>query len=497
MAITFTPPTTPSAPAQHHAAAASGNAAITQQAIAALMATLSGSTEYERILLKAAAGAGKSYALQRMVATALTHGNCTRVGITAFANKQLYPLARQLGETLGRERVCLHVSADRADQIDDALAASATVVHSTSEVPADALVVISTTHMFEATGRLHLGRIGPAANGERLFDVLLIDEAWQLPLHRYRIVERLAPVVVGVGDVGQLPPLDPGQNPWRGDRGYNPYRAWPTAYPDSPTTWAGELPAVWRPTAEQRELWHAFYADWERLDCVAAPGDRRIELGARLIGDAADVWQQVATGVPTLVEMAGLDEPEAADIDPPLLAVVENWLDQLLAVGFTLHHTRYDNAGDPTGVDVSDGRTAGSDVRIAILATRNQAVDDAQAIADRLTERHHLPEGVIVASTVDSWQGQTNAITVAIHPLSGASQLDDFNSAFGRLAVTCTRATHGLLLVSRAGLDGLLSAAPARPGTPLGEPGTRQLPRQTHGRILAAFARSGVGLARA
>lgn len=109
-------------------------------------------------------------------------------------------------------------------------------------------------------------------------------------------------------------------------------------------------------------------------------------------------------------------------------------------------------------------------------------------VAD-LTKKHDLPEGVIVASTVDSWQGQTNAITVAIHPLSGASALDEFNSAFGRLAVTCTRATHGLLLLSRAGLDDLLAVAPARPGTPLGEPGTRQLPRQTHQRILAAFAR--------
>lgn len=490
MAITFTPPSTPPATARHHAAAAAGNSAITQQAIDALMATLSGGAEYERILLKAAAGAGKSYALQRMVTTALTHDSCARVGITAFANKQLFPLARQLGGTLGRDQVCLHVSADHAEQIDEALAASATVVHSYHDVPPEAQVIISTTHMFEGTQKYHLTRIGPAANGEQLFDVLLIDEAWQLPLHRYRKVERLAPVVVGVGDVGQLPPLDPGQNPWRGDRSYNPYRAWPTTYPDSPTTWAGELPAVWRPTAAQRDLWHAFYADWEHLDCVAAPGDRRIELGGALTGDAADIWQQVATGTPTLVEIAGLGEPEAPDIDPPLLAAVEDWLDQLLAAGFTLHHTRYDDAGNPTGIESADGRTAGGDARIAILATRNQAVDDAQAMADRLTERHQLPEGVIVASTVDSWQGQTNAITVAIHPLSGASQLDDFNSAFGRLAVTCTRATHGLLLVSRAGLDDLLSAAPARPGTPLGEPGTRQLPRQTHGRILAAFARS-------
>ena len=126
---------------------------------------------------------------------------------------------------------------------------------------------------------------------------------------------------------------------------------------------------------------------------------------------------------------------------------------------------------------------------IAVLATRNQAVDDATDMVERLIEKHDLPDGVLAASTVDSWQGQTNALTVAFHPLSGASRLDEFNSAFGRLAVTCTRATHGLLMVSRAGLTELLADAPARPGTPLGEPGTRQLPRQTHQRILETFAR--------
>ena len=100
-----------------------------------------------------------------------------------------------------------------------------------------------------------------------------------------------------------------------------------------------------------------------------------------------------------------------------------------------------------------------------------------------------MGERDLVSSTVDSYQGQTNGITIAVHPLSGAAQLDEFNSAFGRLAVTCTRARHGLLVVARPGLDQLLGDAPARPGTPFGEPGNRQLPRQTHQRILDTFAR--------
>jgi hypothetical protein len=129
------------------------------------------------------------------------------------------------------------------------------------------------------------------------------------------------------------------------------------------------------------------------------------------------------------------------------------------------------------------------DPLIVVLASRNAAVDDAHTLAERLTEKYELPEGVVTASTVDRWQGQTNRITIGIHPLSGADELDNFNSAFGRLAVTCTRATHGLLIVTRAGIDSLLADAPARPGTPLGEPGVRTLPRQTHQRILGAFAR--------
>jgi hypothetical protein len=124
-----------------------------------------------------------------------------------------------------------------------------------------------------------------------------------------------------------------------------------------------------------------------------------------------------------------------------------------------------------------------------VLASRNAAVDDAHELVDRLAGTDGLPEGVIAASTVDKWQGQTNRMTVGIHPLSGADELDDFNSAFGRLAVTCTRATHGLLLVTRAGIEDLLADAPPRQGTSRRQPGMRTLPRQTHLRILGAFPR--------
>lgn len=490
MALIISPPREGYSSSAHHATAAVRNLDVATQAIGALQSALDGTDDVQRILLKAAAGAGKSFALRKMVVEALDHPSCSRVGITAFTNKQVIHLAADLGQRLGKEKVCLRVSKDRAGDVPDNVHQEATVAFADKDVPPEAEVLLATTHMMQFGASRLRDATGPATNGSSLFDVLFVDEAWMLAEHRYARIRYLAPLIVGVGDVGQLPPLDSSRNPWRGDPGHNPYRAWPTRYDRDDKTWARQLPAVWRPTAEQLPLWRAFYGDWADLTCVAAPGDRRIEVSG-LEGDSALLWDQVGSGVPTIVEVDGLVESEAPDIDRPLLGVVEAYLDDLLSAEVVVRRTRYDAHGLPE--EVAEGRPDGAEEPvIAVLATRNAAVDDAHDMVDRLSRKHGLPDRWMVASTVDSWQGQTNTLTVALHPLSGASGLDTFNSAFGRLAVTCTRATHGLVLFARGGLDELLATAPVLSGTPLGEPGSRELPRQTHQRILSTFARCAV-----
>ncbi|AHH20239.1 hypothetical protein NONO_c54590 [Nocardia nova SH22a] len=477
----------------HHARAAAGNAAVADEAAGVLRDALSGTEDVARILIKAAAGAGKSFVLARLVADAVEHPRCTRVAIVAFTNKQIHPLAKSIGRSLGKDRVCLFVSKERVADVPEDSAAHATVATKTADIPAQCVVVISTSHKLGAMGEANRLRehLGPSRHEDFVFDALFVDEAWQLPHHLFDKVAKFAPITVGVGDVGQLPPLEVGTNPWRGDPGYNPYRAWPTDFDGDERTWSVELPAVWRPAAGHLDLWRAFYPEWGELDCVAAPGDRRLVVGPGMPDPVARIWEQVGTGVPTLLEIDGLPDPEAADVDLPLMQAVESLLDALLCAGFSLEHAEYDGTGTPTGrVLTSRPGDHGGDPLITILATRNQAVDDATDVVERLRAGYSLDDTDIVASTVDSWQGQTNGITIAIHPLNSAVALDEFNSAFGRLAVTCTRATHGLLMVTRPGLGVLLGESPARPGTPFGEPGNRQLPRQTHQRILETFARA-------
>lgn len=475
----------------HHGAAAARNAAVSEDARRELVDVLSGVSPSDRIFLKAAAGAGKSYALTKLVAEAEAHPACRQIAVVAFTNKQVHPLALNLGRDLGADRVCLLSASDRLPDIPPEVSAAATVVTSASQIPATTRVVVGTCSRLGVPGERSrlLNQLGAGANGSRPFDVLFLDEAWQIPNYLFDQVAGLAPKWVAVGDVGQLPPLEVGENPWRGDSAYNPYRAWPTEWEGDARTWAKELPSVWRPAAGHLALWRAFYPEWERLDCVAAPDDRSLDFTSMSEG-VDEIWRQVGTGIPTLLEVEGLPEPEAADVDLPLMEFVEALLDEFFASDVGLLTAKFDDDGALLGkICVRSPGDIGSDPIVAILATRNQAVDDAADVVERLREKHHLTEHDLVSSTVDSYQGRTNLITVAVHPLNGAAELDSFNSAFGRLAVTCTRATHGLLMVARPGLDDLLQEAPARPGTPFGEPGNRQLPRQTHQRILATFAR--------
>lgn len=491
MTVTFTPPLAPIVEAHHHARAVSENEATAKFAKGQLLDALNSTSDTQRILLKAAAGAGKSFLLRGLVQDAITQPQCRRVAVTAFQNRQLWPLAASLGDEIGKQHVYLWASKRVFKDVPDWVKDAATVVDSFSAIPQDAPVVITTTHMLGLT-RSHVEKhFEPAFHDDYRFDVLFVDEAWQLPHHLFDKITYTAPIHVGVGDVGQLPPLEIAENPWRGDPGFNPYRAWPTAYEgDDTRTWSTELPAVWRPTGEQLGLWRAFYPEWSSLNCVAAPGDRSIELDDKMPEPARSVWKSVATGVPTLLEVDGLPDPEAADVDLPLVEFVERLVDDLFAHGFTLSAQVYNSDGAPSGKTHVDRPGAEpANPLVAILATRNQAVDDATDAVTRLADKYALTDSDLVTSTVDSWQGQTNGITIAIHPLTAASELDEFNSAFGRLAVTCTRATHGLLIVSRLGLDKLLQEAPALPGTSFGEPGNRHLPRQTHQRILASFAR--------
>ncbi|MGO3555886.1 MAG: AAA family ATPase, partial [Microbacterium gubbeenense] len=204
--------------AVHHEDAASLNDRVADEASAELADMLSGASPMQRMLLKAAAGAGKSYALKRLVVESTQHSHGQRIAITAFTNKQVRPLAIDLAETLGRDSVAVLASKKAFTEMPGEVLDAATVADSTQHLPTDVKVVIATVSRFGAPGEFNRLRdhLGAGANGSSPFDVLFVDEAWQIAHHLFDKVTKLAPLWAGVGDVGQLPPLEIGANPWRG-----------------------------------------------------------------------------------------------------------------------------------------------------------------------------------------------------------------------------------------------------------------------------------------
>ena len=88
-----------------------------------------------------------------------------------------------------------------------------------------------------------------------------------------------------------------------------------------------------------------------------------------------------------MLEVGGLPEPEAADIDQPLLAALEDATAASSRGGFTTVERTYDLAGDPADELRVDSRQPHGDPLVVVLATRNQAVEDAAAVVERLNRR--------------------------------------------------------------------------------------------------------------
>ena len=184
MIVNFTPPAVTLGDALHHSAAAAGNISIADQAILQLRDALSGSSDIQTLLLKAAAGAGKSYVLRKMVADAIKHPNCVRVLVVAFTNKQVWALADALGSELGRDKVFLYSSKSKFSDAN-ASVTRATVVDSAKSIPSDVPVVLTTSHLSGSLSvrGIYKNSFSASHHADYPFDVMFIDEAWQLPHH--------------------------------------------------------------------------------------------------------------------------------------------------------------------------------------------------------------------------------------------------------------------------------------------------------------------------
>lgn len=282
------------------------------------------------------------------------------------------------------------------------------------------------------------------------FDVLFVDEAWQLAWADFMLLGQVAGRFVLIGDPGQIPPvvtIDTGR--------------WETS-PRAPHHPAPEhilrhaprdllkldLPATRRLPADTVDYIGPFY-DFP-FTALAQPGERLIRLhgssrdGIDAAIDKLASGSVVALTLPTPPEGPPLeDDVEIADL---AAKVAERLLDRRAEV---VLGEQLDSLGPS---------------EIGLCATHR--IMNA-AMQQHLPARLRKHVGV---DTPERWQGlERNAMVIA-HPLSGVTDPSDFDLETGRLCVMASRHRAGLVIVTRDHISATLDSHLPVAEQPVGRP---------------------------
>jgi len=384
-------------------------------------------------LVKAPPGSGKTSLLIDTVVHAYQAG--LRIAIAGQTNSQVDDICLRLARNYP------NVPAVRfAGTGHEPVPLGATIRWATrsEELPHSRCVVVATSAKW---GLVSIGQP---------FDVLFIDEAWQLSWADFMLLGQVSERFVMIGDPGQISPVvSINVSRWETSP-RPPHIAAPQVILDDhglhPQKWT--LPASRRLPPDAVRLVKRFY-DFD-FGSYARDGERAVlcDRGGRTSADQAldllRVGSVTAVTIPT------------DDSGPPLER--DEQLAELAAVIVRQLMTR------STRVRIGTDTLPIKPEHIGIVAT-HRIMNTSLELA--------LPgecRGRVRVDTPERWQGLERLIMIVIHPLSGVLRPSPFDLATGRLCVMASRHVGGMIVLSRDHLrDTLRNCIPAAE-QPVGRP---------------------------
>lgn len=379
-------------------------------------------------------GAGKTGLVERVAAFAAVIAGET-VGVATTTRAQAQELVVRLSTW---ESVHATWWAPRSRRT--ATASDIAVVSRPDEFPIDHGVVVATAAKWARAPRsMH-------------FDLLVVDEAWQMPFGQFAPLISLADRFLLVGDPGQIAPVvQVNVSRWADDPA-GPQRPAPDVLRARGVPGLVEvaLPATRRlPADTARIVSDAFYptmpfgslAPDRTLRSASWPGQ-----GSLAVTEVSD--QQVGIYDPDLISQAAA-----------------------IVVGVIEDGTIED------GVGVRKVKPA--DVGV-VCSYVHQVPQMRSALGTSL-------RGVLV-ETANRWQGLERDVIVGVHPLSGQPAPSEFAMDGGRICVMCSRHKTACLLIGRPGLELAASAGSGAAERTFGD-SAAAAGWQAHARLLEAVRR--------
>ncbi|MBP6832913.1 MAG: ATP-binding protein [Deltaproteobacteria bacterium] len=375
------------------------------------------------LVLKAPPGSGKTFVTTRAVALAMHRKR--RVAVAAQTNAQADDFCRRMAAEFPRIPVHRWASAQRgALQLGD----SVTWITRTADLPAGPCVVVATSAKWAVAD----------LDAHDPFDVLFIDEAWQMCWADFMLLGTVAPRFVLVGDPGQIAPVVPiDVSRWQTSR-RPPHVPAPEVILRDRTLPVRviELPVSTRLPHDTCAMVQSFY-DFA-FESWSAPGERRVLLPpAATAHPVDDALALLTTGSVALMTLAtppgGPPMEEDVALAQAAAEVVRRLLDR------------------QARVVTEDGETALRPEDIGVSATH-------RVMNTRITDALGALAPKVRVDTPERWQGLERKVMVAVHPMSGVTQPTPFDLSTGRLCVMASRHSVGLVLVSRDHVGDTLDA---------------------------------------
>lgn len=363
-------------------------------------------------VVKAPPGSGKTLLLCELVTRLLE--SSARVAVATQTNTQANDLCIRLAAD-GHAPYRFVASGGTAAGMPSAV----TVISERAEVPHGSSVVVATTKKW--------GSIGI----DQRFDVLLVDEAWQMPWATFMPLGRVAGRFVLIGDPGQIPPtVTVDTSRWETSP-FAPHRAAPEVVlglSDVQTLQAA-LPASRRLPHDTVELLQPFY-DFS-FGAWARPEDRMVSMKRRGRGKLDAALDLLGSGSMMAITLPTADF--VPEVDDEIVGLTVNAVARLLS-----------RVAEVRIADQPDGpqRT---------IARQHIGISSARRSTNEALARRLQATGLsdVRVDTPERWQGLQCDIMLVVHPLSGVLSPTAFDLATGRLCVMASRHRGGLIIVSR------------------------------------------------
>lgn len=368
------------------------------------------------VVLRSPPGAGKTGVAQRLAlqSARLLDQRCMVVTQT---NEQAFDVARRLSSN--PENFPVHFFAKKGLDLPGDIRSNGNIriIYDLGSMPQQAGVTVS-----------NAAKWSWIATGEPMFDVQIVDEAFQLPDYRFQLIANLAPGHVLIGDPGQIEPFVNCEiERWRCNPA-GPQVSAPTALiKRHPNVMQLSLPVSRRLNSDTvRLVQPAFYPD---MPFEAMSDDRglRFEVAGIMPFDAA--LDAVAAGCKIVMvelppQLTGERDEEIAD---ELVASIRRLLMRRPWVSDDSRVTRV--TPDMIGVVCAH-------------------VSQVNAVRERLGR--DLDD--VFVETANRFQGIERAFMFVHHPLSGRADASAFHLDAGRLCVMLSRHRVACWMFGRQGI---------------------------------------------